>query len=126
MADFSGFNEQIVQGRTKLLRFRVKDLLTGNEDITAYGNFRFTCKRSAADPDAAAIFTKTLGSGIEKLDAANGLVGVTIGTADTDDLTDGKDVQTVGELQTRDGDMNDWSLIRGKLEILAQVSRANP
>ena len=46
----------------------------------------FTCKRYANDPDVAALFQLTVGSGITISDGANGKFTVIIPTADTESL----------------------------------------
>lgn len=47
----------------------------------------FICKRRADDADGAALFTKTLGSGVTITDAANGAYTVVISASDTNSLT---------------------------------------
>lgn len=127
MSDYLDFQDELVRGRARLMKFRVKneDTLV-NLNITSYTAFRFTGKDSARDADVAEVFTKTLSSGITKADAANGLIQVTLGASDLTALPAGEEVHLLAELQCVADDGLPYSLARGRLTVLPEISRATP
>ena len=127
MADYTDFNRTLVRGRAALLSFRVKRRDTlGYADITGYTAFRFTGKLGAEDADAAEVFTKTLGVGIAKTDATNGLLSVTLSGSELTALSAGKEALLKGELQCVADDGLPYSLARGLLSVEPEISRTTP
>jgi hypothetical protein len=71
---------EIVQGDTAVLQLTITkaDCVTP-EDLTPFSKIYFTIKRSAQDPDSAALFRGTLDDGdIDVLDAEAGSIEVTV------------------------------------------------
>jgi hypothetical protein len=76
---------EVYQGATNQRRFTVKDILTlVAQDITSWTAFRAAIKDKVTDVDADALTVVTLGSGITKADAPNGIIEITF---DAGDLT---------------------------------------
>lgn len=88
---------------------------------------RFTVKRSPKDSDADAVITRTsVGNGISITDAANGLAQIVLTPTHTANLQPLENyvwdlqVTTVsGQVYTPDG-------LRGKISVIADVSRTTP
>lgn len=81
---------------------------------------RFTAKRSHADGDAAAVFTKMIGSGITVTNAVGGLASTTISPADTSGLPALAQL-LVWDLQLVDGS-NVYTVETGTLLVSPDVS----
>jgi hypothetical protein len=123
---FTDFSVQMIRGDTHKIRFTVRDRLTQVVvDITNWSAFRFTVKQRVTDADAAALIVKTLGAGITKVDAANGLGEITVNPADTSTLGN-QEYNAVADIQGVDNSSQNWTLARGQVLIEPDVSITSP
>jgi hypothetical protein len=128
MSDFYDFFHTMVRGRHLKLEFTVKDRAQADapQDITNYPSFRLTGKDTAKDTDAEWVFTKTLSDGLTKTSPLVGVLGGTLVPLDTAGLAPGITHTIECELQCTDDDQESFSLERGIIEVLPDVSRTNP
>lgn len=84
----ANFTIKAVRGDTITLDFTVKRPAGGAAVDLTGATFTFTAKKKLSDADAAALFQKTLGSGVSVTNAANGQGRVTVAPADTTSLPD--------------------------------------
>jgi hypothetical protein len=78
------YNYKFARGDTIILPFQV--VLAGSPLNITGAQFWFTAKNNESDPDASAVFQKTLASGITIVDPLTGDLQVTIAPADTSGL----------------------------------------
>lgn len=128
MSDYYDFSDKMVRGRHFKFRFIVKDRAAGDavQDITNFSAFRFTGKLAVGDPDANQVFSKTVGSGLTKTTPLSGILDGTLLPADTSGLAAGMEHELECELQCVDDDSEAFSLARGRLRVLPDVSRTTP
>lgn len=125
MPSFSQQPIEMVRGKTRKFRFTVSDIATGLPvDITGWPAFWFLAKVDITDSDAAAVITKTLGSGITTISPTVGLNEVLILAVDTVTLADAR-ATFWAEIQGRDAGGLPWSLWQGTLVIEPNLIIAN-
>lgn len=123
---FTDFSVCMTRGDTHKIRFTVRDLLTQAViDITNWSAFRYTVKERVTDADSGALISKTLGGGIVKVDASNGLCEVTINPADTISLAS-REYDAVADIQGVDNSSQVWTLARGQHLIESDVGQTSP
>lgn len=128
MSDYYDFSEKMVRGKHFKFRFIVKDraLADAVQDITSYSSFRFTGKSVVSDADADQVFSKTVGSGLTKTTPLSGVLDGTLVPGDTAALAAGVEHELECELQCVDDDSEHFSLARGRITVLPDVSRTSP
>lgn len=89
------------------------------------GSVRMTAKWAYTDADVAAVFTRTIGSGISIVSASGGLTTVTIAPANTSSLP-GNLVNLVYDIQVTDASDNIYTIVDGILTVLPDVSITTP
>lgn len=92
------------------------------QDITG-ASARFTAKHRSTDADGAAVFVKTVGSGITLTDAAAGVLTVELSAADTDSLD--VPVTLLWDLQITSGGAPK-TIAAGTLLVQPDISRTAP
>ena len=103
------------RGDTKKIPVTAYDTSGLPFNLAQVTGIKFTVKKKRSEPDSSALISKSLGSGIEVLNAANGTMMVTLNPADTSSMTsslrglvwDIQIVTSLGEVYTiADGLMN--------------------
>lgn len=94
-------------------------------DLSAYSNFWFQAKRRHTDLDTEALFTKVYFDGIEVIDAAEGVIEVTVLPADTAALDQGIQENLVAAVGGQDGDLNPFEFLTLLLIAYPRVRRSN-
>ena len=113
----------LVKGRAA--SFRVSITRGGlAEDVSTWSNFWFGAKRNSADPDADLIFEKVYFAGVEVITPAEGLIEVTIDTADWSELpASGRD-NLLGMVGGTDGDFKNWEVLALTITTFPPVRRS--
>ena len=119
-------NLQIVKGDTPSFNLVITDAIGGAAIDLTGALLWMTAKKKFEDNDAAAIFQKTIGSGISITDAALGLAKVTLVANDTKALEGffrGRiNLKYDIQLKTQAGQI--FTVARGKLEVLEESTEA--
>lgn len=125
MTDYDTFSITMAHGDTQRFRFTVKDRDTLEVvDISMWPEFWATAKIRLSDTDAEAVFVLTAtGGGITIINATNGLAEVKIDPSNTNSL-DYRKYNLFIDIQGIDGVGGVWTLARGTLTIVADVTRA--
>ena len=126
ITDYSDFSITMAHGDTQRFRFTVKDRdsLTA-VDISTWTKFWATAKLHLFDTDADAVFLLTSGGGgITIINASSGLAEVKISPVNTSSL-DYRKYNLFVDIQGVDGNGDVWTLARGTLTIVADVTRAS-
>lgn len=122
--DYSDFTQVITRSDTHRFRFTVKDKLTLLPiDITSFPQFWVTSKKNLFDADADAVFQLTLGHGITLITPSAGLAEVAIAPANTSSL-DFRKYNLFTDIQMKDTSGGIWTLARGIVQVIADVTRS--
>lgn len=117
----------MIRGDTKQWAFTIKDASGIAVSLASHGGLRFTGKRSVADPDASAIFAKSLGAGVASVNgiivasATLGYGTVQLQPSDTSGL-EAAIVQLSYDIQFVDIDSNKYTVAAGKLTVRPDVT----
>lgn len=99
----------------------------GSGGLTGYTAW-FTAKRDAADPDSAAVFQKTINSGVAITTTGNattpGVLTTTVTPADTASLPTGYAVVLVYDVKVKDGSGVETTVDSGTITVKADVTQA--
>ncbi len=116
----STVNLSMVRGAGPAIDLTIKKLDGSAYDLTGC-SVTMTAKRSADDPDSAAVFRKTTGGGgITVTNAAGGLATVQLSAADTRNVPG--DVDLAYDVTVKTGAGSVSKPIVGKLTVAADVS----
>lgn len=88
-------------------------------------SIRMTAKWNHADADSAAVFTRTVGSGITVTNAGGGLATVIVAPANTLSLP-ANTVNLYYDIQVTDAGSNVYTVNSGKLTVSPDVSITTP
>ena len=111
---------QVTRGDRHVFDLALTDGAGAPLDLTAR-SLRFTAKTRIADSDADAVLVKTIGDGIELVDADEGTATLTIEPDDTSDIDLPRTL--IWDLQVEDGAGDVRTPLRGKLAIVRDVTR---
>lgn len=119
----------MTRGDTREWSFAVTDASSAAVSLASHNGVWFTGKRSISDPDASAIFQKSLASGattgggftITSLAAGTGTIK--LAPSDTSSLDDAI-VQLSFDLQFVDSGANKYTISAGRLTVHPDVTRA--
>ena len=116
-------SERMFRGDCRLLRIQVVTENDG-EPVGSLGGWEFTCtaKASHDDTDAEAVFSLTLGDGIEVIDDFDSIIEITIPPPATAALT-GRTTVLYLDVQAVDTAGAPWTLAAGRLTVRADVTR---
>lgn len=121
-AQWTGFQIEIVRGDTTFLDLTVT-LAGVAQNITGW-DLWFTAKHRVGDPDNQAVIQKRLSTGgISVVSAAAGTAFVALLPGDTSSLP-ATTVKLFADVQGKDGAGNIYTLQRGTLTVLADVTDA--
>ena len=115
-------NLKMYRGDTAEFRVTALDI-DGNPLNLTGASAWFTAKRTTSDDDNSAVFQKTVGNGITIIDAINGIMLVRLAEADTSSIA-GKEYLEY-DLQVKDTSNGVWTVARGSLLVLADVTRTS-
>lgn len=119
----------MIRGDTREWSFTVRDENASTVSLASHNGIRFTAKRSFADPDASAIFQKSLPSGATSgdgffiSDLANATGSVQLSPSDTSGL-EAAIVQLSYDLQFVDASANKYTIAAGRLTVRPDVTLA--
>lgn len=103
--------------------------LTVTQSGAAYNltgaSIRMTAKWAYGDADNAAVFTRTIGSGITVASPATGIATVALTAANTSSLP-ANPVQLVYDIQVTDSSGNIFTVVDGLLTVTPDVSITTP
>ncbi len=111
---------ELIRGDSKTFIVTVTDAANVLVNLTG-AVLRFTVKRGVDDTDEEAAVSVSTGAGITVSDPASGVAIVTLSSTDTDVLTPGSYRYDV---QVKDSTNAVSTVLRGRLRVLADVSRA--
>ena len=119
---------EMTRGDTREWSFAVLDASAAVVGLASHQSIRFTGKRSIADPDASAIFAKSIASGATTgggftLDLAAGTGTVKLSPSDTSGLDDAIILLSF-DLQFVDADANKYTIAAGRLTVRPDVTLA--
>ena len=126
MADYADFTRTMTRADIHKFRFTVKDRITGAiQDITNWQKFWVSVKVKPTDADPGLFQKTSSGGGIALITPTSGLAEGTIASADTN-------VAAVPYIRTtylmgirgKDPSGNIWTLARGQLVVLPEITRA--
>lgn len=119
----------MTRGDTRAWDFAVTDRNASVVSLASHNGIRFTAKRNVNDPDASAIFQKSLpsgattGGGFFISDLANGIGSVQLAPADTSSL-EAAIVQLSYDIQFVDASANKYTIAAGFLTVRPDVTLA--
>jgi hypothetical protein len=114
-------NLTMVRGDTPTFDIAVKKP-DGTPLSLAGAQMWFTAKKSTMDTDLAAVFQKTIGSGITVTDATAGLAEVTLAAADTSALP--SRIILEYDVQVKDVIGGVYTIARGWLTVSGDITRS--
>lgn len=112
---------EMSRGDSRKWTFAVTYSDTGAVYSLAGASMWFTAKKRITDADVAAVFQKTIGSGITLTDAANGLGYIELSPADTSALSSGKQ-NLEFDLQLKSSAGKIYTVAFGKLTVYPDVT----
>ena len=119
-------DQSIDRNATTALNITVTNL--GANGLAAFSNARFTAKRDLSDPDASAIISKQLGSGITITTnggvGVDGVLSVAITQADTAALPTGYAVALVYDVRLYDAAGDGYPVATGTLTVTPTATQA--
>ena len=117
--------QTVFAGKTRCFRVQVVTESTG-EPVGSLSGYTFTCtgKSDRDDGDGSAVFSLSLGDGIEVVDNVDSWIEVMIPGSATDQYA-GTTTRLSIDVQTTDPDDNTWALADGTLTVKTPVRRAS-
>lgn len=114
----------IMRGDTLRYDIRITDADAAALDLTGLLGAWFTVKYSRRDPDASKLLQKTLGAGIEVIDALDGTLRLTLTATETAALNASRAHVWDFQVMTAAGDIITPDYLTGPLYIEGDVTRA--
>lgn len=119
-------NLSLVRGDTVSLTITVNSLPASG--LTAFTDIRFTAKRDLADPDAGAVISKTILSGITIITSGSasvaGVLSVAIAPADTQALPTGYTSTLAYDVRLYDAAGDAYTVAQGVLTVAPTATQA--